>query len=233
VGQELKISVALSFVSGFIDTVGFMALFGLFTAHVTGNLVLAGASFLNHNAIGNVISKLVMLPVYIAGVVFCSYLIKYKRASLSNLVFAEAVFIICFILAGVTFLENTPVSSNAVISFTASFAVIGMSIQNTYMRKLLNQYAPNTVMTGNLTQFSINLFDLFVYFILKDQWSKKDSIKPAFESFKKVTSVLWGFLLGCFFGALLVRKIGLLCCLLPAIILFWVWAGTKTKSLQN
>jgi uncharacterized membrane protein YoaK (UPF0700 family) len=97
--------------------------------------------------------------------------------------------------------------SNAVISFTALFAVIGMSIQNTYMRKLLNQYAPNTVMTGNLTQFSIDLFDLLVYFVLKDQWPNKDSIKPALDSFKKVATVLWGFLLGCFFGALLVRRL--------------------------
>jgi uncharacterized membrane protein YoaK (UPF0700 family) len=76
VGQELKISLALSFVSGFIDTVGFIALFGLFTAHVTGNLVLAGASFLDHNTTGNLLSKVVMLPVYIAGVVLCSYLIN-------------------------------------------------------------------------------------------------------------------------------------------------------------
>jgi uncharacterized membrane protein YoaK (UPF0700 family) len=108
-----------------------------------------------------------------------------------------------------------------------------MSIQNTYMRKLLNQYAPNTVMTGNLTQFSIDLFDLLVYFVLKDQWPNKDSIKPALDSFKKVATVLWGFLLGCFFGALLVRKIGVLCCLLPAIILLWIWADIKTSHLQT
>jgi len=36
--------VLLTMVGGAIDTIGFIALFGFFTAHVTGNLVLAGAA---------------------------------------------------------------------------------------------------------------------------------------------------------------------------------------------
>lgn len=57
--QERKISFALSFVSGFIDTSGFIALFGLFTSHVKGNLVLAGASFFDRNSAGNLAEKLI------------------------------------------------------------------------------------------------------------------------------------------------------------------------------
>ena len=221
-GQEQKISLALSFVSGFIDTAGFIALFGLFTAHVTGNLVLAGAAVFEHNAMDNIAGKLLMLPVFVAGVILCSYLIKYRRATLSNLVFAQAIFIFCFSIAGAAFIDKTSVPSNAVMSFIASFAVIGMSIQNTYMRKLLNHYTPNTVMTGNFTQFSIDLFNLADHAINRQVNKDELSLRLSIASLKKVSLALLGFLSGCGIGALLVNSNGLICCLLPAFILLWV-----------
>ena len=119
------------------------------------------------------------------------------------------------------------------ISLTASFAVSGMAIQNTYMRKLLNQYTPNTVMTGNFTRFSIDLFDLSIDFLKKNQWLAEETLQPGFNSFKKVVIVLSGFLIGCFLGALLVSKIGLLCCLLPAIILLWVRVKINSNGLYK
>ena len=219
--NETKISFALSFVSGFVDTAGFIALFGLFTAHVTGNLVLAGAAFTDSGGHGNLPGKLLMLPVFVMGVVFAAYLIKYKKASAGNLIFIQALFIVVFALAGAYTLQGHLAPANMAVSVVASFAVFGMAIQNTYMRKLLNSYIPNTVMTGNFTQFSIDIFNA------SDYWFKKggpnwEDIKPVLSSLKKVSTVLAGFLAGCFFGALLVKMIGLICCLLPALLLVWV-----------
>src|SRR3954463_15417794 len=53
----------LAFVAGFVDTCGFVALFGLFTAHVTGNFVLIGASMIEYH--GGVIPKRLALPVFV------------------------------------------------------------------------------------------------------------------------------------------------------------------------
>jgi uncharacterized membrane protein YoaK (UPF0700 family) len=231
--QERKISFALSFVSGFVDTSGFIALFGLFTSHVTGNLVLAGASFFDKNRAGIFAEKLIMLPVFIAGVAFTSYLIKYRKATLSTLIFTEAILITCFSIVGSMCCSKADTPSTAVISLTASFAIIGMAIQNIYMRKLLNQYTPNTAMTGNFTQFSIDLFNLSDYFIKTNRQLYKDDIQPVYESFKKVAIVLSGFLSGCFWGSLLVTKIGLLCCLLPAVILLLVRLKIKSNGLYK
>src|ERR1700719_5309098 len=57
----------LSLNAGFVDTAGFLALQGLFTAHVTGNFVTLGASL----ALGTsgTIAKLLALPVFCAVVI--------------------------------------------------------------------------------------------------------------------------------------------------------------------
>ena len=174
-----------------------------------------------------------MLPVLVLAVMFSSYFIKYGQAKLSHLVLAESSFIACFSIAGGILLYKPAVVSNTMISLTASFAVSGMAIQNTYMRKLLNQYTPNTVMTGNFTRFSIDLFDLSIDFLKKNQWLAEETLQPGFNSFKKVVIVLSGFLIGCFLGALLVSKICLLCCLLPAIILLWVRVKINSNGLYK
>ena len=194
--NEIKISFALSFISGFVDTAGFMALFGLFTAHVTGNLVLAGAAFSGEH--GNLIGKLLILPVFVASVMCSSYLIKYKKAT--------------------------------VMVLMALFAVVGMAIQNTYMRKLLSSYTPNTVMTGNFTQFSIDIFNTTDHYFFKNHHRTPGEIKLVLSSLKKVTNVLTGFLSGCLLGALLVKMFGLICCLLPAILLLWVKMQLSVKN---
>ena len=41
--QRHQTPVLLTVVGGAIDTIGFITLFGFFTAHVTGNLVMAGS----------------------------------------------------------------------------------------------------------------------------------------------------------------------------------------------
>jgi len=41
--QERLLTGILGWVGGYVDTLGFIGLNGLFTAHVTGNLIVAGA----------------------------------------------------------------------------------------------------------------------------------------------------------------------------------------------
>ena len=57
----------LAFTGGFVDTLGFVALFGLFTAHVTGNFVLIGAAMAGDGHAG-VVGKLLALPTFVIGV---------------------------------------------------------------------------------------------------------------------------------------------------------------------
>jgi uncharacterized membrane protein YoaK (UPF0700 family) len=59
--------VLLSGTAGCVDTAGFLALQGLFTAHVTGNFVTLGASLVLGTT--GAIAKLMALPVFYAVVV--------------------------------------------------------------------------------------------------------------------------------------------------------------------
>src|ERR1700722_12576367 len=54
--------ILLSFNGGYVDTAGFLALQGLFTAHVTGNFVTLGAAIAT--GASGILSKLLALPVF-------------------------------------------------------------------------------------------------------------------------------------------------------------------------
>jgi len=65
--NRLLLPLLLSLTAGYVDTAGFLALQGLFTAHVTGNFVTLGASL----ALGTsgAIAKLLALPTFCAVVI--------------------------------------------------------------------------------------------------------------------------------------------------------------------
>ncbi|MBN9114189.1 MAG: DUF1275 family protein, partial [Pandoraea sp.] len=62
--KPTAIGMTLAFVAGYIDVVGFIALFGLFTAHVTGNFVMIGVQLVASTHVG-VLAKLLALPVFV------------------------------------------------------------------------------------------------------------------------------------------------------------------------
>src|SRR5258707_10956040 len=64
---KATLPLLLSLNAGYVDTAGFLALQGLFTAHVTGNFVTLGASL----ALGTsgATAKLLALPIFCAVVI--------------------------------------------------------------------------------------------------------------------------------------------------------------------
>ena len=65
---------SLALLAGYVDTLGFIALFGLFTAHVTGNFILIGAALADPSHIP-ILLKFLAFPAFIAGVAAASLLI--------------------------------------------------------------------------------------------------------------------------------------------------------------
>ncbi len=151
----------LAFTAGFVDTCGFIALFGLFTAHVTGNFVLIGAALAGHHA--GIIGKLLAFPVFILAVALTHlFVLHHRRISRHTarwVLAGQILFLLLFLAVGV---EAAPFAAgNAPMAIlTGMMGVIAMAIQNAASRTVLASLAPTTVMTGNVTQIVIDLVEI-------------------------------------------------------------------------
>src|SRR5579872_6211467 len=60
--MKFSLPLLLSLNGGYVDTIGFLALQGLFPAHVTGNFATLGAALVMGTS--GVLAKLIALPVF-------------------------------------------------------------------------------------------------------------------------------------------------------------------------
>jgi uncharacterized membrane protein YoaK (UPF0700 family) len=156
----VRYGASLSFVAGYVDTIGFVALFGLFTSHVTGNFVLIGSELI---APGHgVLLKLLVFPTFIAAVACAKLVVDFRgqrgASPLRPLLLLQVLFLAVFMFAGVAGapIRGAETAAALVAGLAGSFA---MGMQNAVNRLLLPTLAPTTVMTGNVTQFVIDCID--------------------------------------------------------------------------
>jgi uncharacterized membrane protein YoaK (UPF0700 family) len=159
-GRRATMSI-LGFISGFVDTRGFIALFGLFAAHITGNVVLIAASLIDDRY--GLAIKLMAIPTFIvAAIVTRLYIIRRERRdrdAAAHVLLAEAAMLVAFMAMA---LASSPVekSDGAAVLATGLLAATAMGIQNTAARTFMGGLPPTTVMTGNLMQIIVDLLDI-------------------------------------------------------------------------
>ena len=111
----------LSWVAGFVDTSAFIILFGLFTAHVTGNIALAGSSFVSSDG-ETTITRLLMLPTFMLAVALTSLLARYARCQkwsvFAVLLTAEAIALGVFFNCWCTSVTITPIGCTGRLNST-------------------------------------------------------------------------------------------------------------------
>jgi uncharacterized membrane protein YoaK (UPF0700 family) len=208
---DIRVPLLLSLNAGYVDTAGFLALQGLFTAHVTGNFVTLGASI----ALGTsgAVAKLLALPVFCVVVIATrlvgSLLSRRRRAALETLL---AIKVLLLIAGAALAIRLGPFhdgdSWRALL--TGMTLVAAMAVQNAVHRIHLGSVPPSTLMTGTTTQIMIDLADL----MHADPATQSRS--PSKLGLMSLNVLL--FALGCGAAALLFLKFGVWCFLWPPVL---------------
>ncbi|MEI8625890.1 YoaK family protein [Pseudoalteromonas sp. B137] len=164
--QHLFESTGLSFLAGFVDTLGFVALFGLFTAHVTGNFVLIGAS-ITRESNSALLIKFMAFPAFIAGIAIIRLLVVIipnpeKKPLVTGIAIGfQLLFLLGFMFTG---LAATPIGNEQTpfLIFCGMLGAIAMGMHSAYTRLLMTHLPPTSMMTGNVTQIVLDFMELML-----------------------------------------------------------------------
>jgi len=213
----------LSFNGGYVDTVGYLALQGLFTAHVTGNFVTIGAALVFGTS--GVVAKLLALPV------FCSVIIVTRLVS-CNLPARRPVLetmltvkLILLLVAAVLAIAMGPFADGDAASaiIVGMTLVSAMAIQNAVHRIYLSSAPPTTLMTGTTTQIMIDIADMIRGVPGNDRAAIRSRLR-------RMCIAVVSFAAGAAAGAILFHALGSGCFALPPVVALLTRVAAKFSA---
>ena len=200
----------LSVIAGGVDTIGFLGLDGLFTAHVTGNLVVLAARLLAAGAAP--VAQLISVPVFIVALMLTRLLVgcleRARIASLRPLLLLQFLLLAAFLALGAA--EGAGRDPNApILVFAGMLGVSAMAVQNALVWTSLKGAPSTAVMTTNITVFTMDVGEMLLGRV-------SIGIATARRRAGHTWPAIVGFLLGCVLGATCEAALGLRSLVLPA-----------------
>jgi len=203
----------LSTIAGAVDVIGFLALGGLFAAHITGNVVIVAAHYVTggFSQIGPLLAVPVFMVVMGLVTLASSAIARTGTMPLRPLLVLQTALLAGFLLLGVWFGRfNDADSSMAVLA--GMLGVSAMATQNV-LGKLALKGAPSTaVMTTNITQLTVDLATL-----VRGRGDAGELAKARSRA-RMTFPCIVGFVGGCAAGAALEVKFGLWALALPVVL---------------
>ena len=199
----------LSIIAGSVDAISFLGLGGLFTAHVTGNLVVLVA----HLAAGSraPVANILSVPVFVAALgltrLLASVLERIGFASLRPLLLLQLLLLVGFLaLCASAGARVDPHAARAILA--GMFGVSAMAVQNALVQISLKDVPSTAVMTTNITHFMMDIGEVLFGRKLSDV------AKPRARAMLTWPAIV-GFAVGGGLGATCEAAIGLTSLALP------------------
>jgi uncharacterized membrane protein YoaK (UPF0700 family) len=200
-------TLLLAIVAGFCDTITFVTA-REFSSHVTGNFIIFAYDIIKGADTTSWI-KLTSFPVFVIAVITGGWIISKTSNKCSILLWEGIILTIAGFIMLIFKLKQ--LDSEWLEYGVVMPVVFAMGLQNAFGKLFGKEtYGPTTIMTGNVTQAALDLWE-----ILKAKFSNDMLLK----SFKNQSYTIGGFLIGCLLGAVAGEVIGLSAVLLPGVAL--------------
>jgi uncharacterized membrane protein YoaK (UPF0700 family) len=191
----MSLPFLLSLIAGSTDMIGFLGLNGLFTAHITGNLVVLAAHFINGDPA--ILSYVLAVPVFVLVLLltrlFATWLERTGVATLRPLLLLELLLLITFLVCCVS--RGQRLDANSGIAITAGmFGVAAMAVQTALVQISLTKTPSTGVMTTNIANFILALGEVLA-------GGEEAVVASARKRVLHIFPVIVGFALGCALGA--------------------------------
>jgi uncharacterized membrane protein YoaK (UPF0700 family) len=191
----------LSVIAGMVDVIGYLSLGKLFTAHVTGNLVVIAALLVRGGPPN--IAQILAVPVFILAVAAVWLVAKAfdrRGAALVRPLLVVHVLLLACVLMLSVIADPAGDPRGLMAGVTAMIAVSAMACQFALLRLAVPGGPSTAVMTGNLTNTVLSLLDTL---------SRTEPLtQGAHERLKTAFTLVIGFFAGCVAGAAAVSWLG-------------------------
>src|SRR5215831_3676293 len=196
----------LSVIAGMVDLTGFFTLGNIFTAHITGNLVLAAAAVVHGGPLN--VAQTLAIPVFMVAVAATWLIARASNAhgpALTRLLLNVQFFLLVAVLIFSIVTRPSSHPHGLLAGIAVMIAVCAMACQYALLRLAMPQVVSTAVMTGNLTNAVLSLMD-----VVRNRHSLTGT---ELTRLKSSLRLLVGFLVGCLVAAAAVT-----------VMADWAWA---------
>jgi uncharacterized membrane protein YoaK (UPF0700 family) len=212
-GAGWLLPVVLSTTAGAVDVIGFLALDGLFTAHITGNVVILAAHYITggFSEVGPLLSVPVFVAVLGAVTLASGAVEKAGYSPRRALLVLQAALLAGYLGLGARFGPFADADRPLAV-FVGMLGVAAMATQNGLVKLTLPGVPSTAVMTTNITQLTIDLATL------TQGRGQSDDLANVRRRAGVTFPCVVGFVAGCAAGAVLEVQFGLWALALPVVL---------------